>query len=79
MGQIQLSENTIQRNRPGHGSHGSRAATILTTMLTLLILVALGALVLNYVSNARPQVATTAHAQHSISDSYYPSHISGRA
>lgn len=79
MGQIQLSENTIQRNRPRHGSHGSRTATILTTMLTLLILVALGALVLNYVSNARPQVATTVHAQHSISDSYYPSHISGRA
>ncbi|GAA2119859.1 hypothetical protein [Kocuria atrinae] len=48
-------------------------------MLTLLILVALGALVLNYVSNARPQVATTAHAQHSISDNYYPPHKPGRA
>lgn len=74
MGQIQLSENTIHGHKPGQDSHGSRAATILTTLLTLLILVTLGALVYNYVTNARPEVATSAHASHSISDINYASH-----
>ena len=75
MGQIQLSDNTIHRHRPSHDSHGSRAATILTTLLTLVILVALGALVYNYVSNARPQVATSANAAHSISAVHYTGQI----
>lgn len=68
MGHIPLSENTIHRHRPRHDSHGSRAATLLTTLLTLMILVALGALVYHYVTNARPQVSTTAQA--------HPSHVS---
>lgn len=66
MGQIQLSENTIHRHTPSHDSHGSRAATIFTTLLTLLILVSLGALVVNYVTSARPQVANSAPASHSV-------------
>lgn len=68
MGHIPLSENTIHRHRPRHDSRGSRAATLLTTLLTLMILVALGALVYHYVTNARPQVSTTAQA--------HPSHVS---
>jgi len=72
MGRIQLSENMIHRQSTAHDSHGSRAATILTTMVTLLILLALGALVLHYVANARPQVATAAPAPHSLSAVHYP-------
>ena len=72
MGQIHLSENMIHGQRAAHDSHGSRAATILTTTVTLLILLALGALVLHYVANARPQVATAAHAPHSPAAIHYP-------
>ena len=72
MGQIQLSENMIHGQRTAHESHGSRAATALTTMVTLLILLALGALVLHYVANARPQVATAAHVPHSLSAVHHP-------
>lgn len=79
MGHIQLSENTIQRHRSNHDSNGSRAATIVTTLLTLVILVALGALVYNYVSNARPQVATSAHAPHSISDVQHTARASAQS
>lgn len=72
MGQIPMSENTIHGQGAAHDSHGSRAATILTTMVTLLILLALGALVLHYVVNARPQVATAAHAPHSLAVTHVP-------
>ena len=37
-----------------------------------LLLLALGALVLHYVANARPQVATAAPAPHSLSAVHYP-------
>lgn len=52
---------------------------MLTTLLTLVILVALGALVYNYVSNARPQVATSAHAPHSISDVQHTARASAQS
>ncbi|MBD2762706.1 hypothetical protein IEE92_09110 [Kocuria sp. cx-116] len=79
MGQIQVSDNTIRRQSAAHDPHGSRAATILTTMVTLLILVALGALVLHYVANARPQVATAAPAPHSLAAVHYPAQAAAQS
>ena len=75
-GHTQLGENTIQRHRSHHDSNGSRAATILTTLLTLVILVVSGALVYNCVSSARPQVAFSAHAPHSMSDVQHTAQVS---
>lgn len=62
MGLFPVSENTFHRHQTDHDSRASRAAALLTTLLTMLILVALGALVVNYMANARPQVATAAHS-----------------